>query len=58
MDPASKTRYKDASEIAFCLQYCHDPVVHSKIFWLMPIGNVPQWEKEKIRLEQDESLEK
>ena len=29
-----------------------------KMFWLMPMGNVPQWEKENTRLEQDVSLEK
>ena len=29
-----------------------------KMFWLIPMGNVPRWEKEKIRLEQDVSLEK
>ena len=29
LDPTSKTRYEDIFEIAFCLQYCHDPVVYS-----------------------------
>ena len=29
-----------------------------KMFWFMPMGNIPQWEKEKIRSEQDVSLEK
>ena len=29
-----------------------------KMFWLMPMRNVPQWEKEEIHLEQAVSLEK
>ena len=29
-----------------------------KMFWFMPMGNIPQWDEEKIRLEKDVSLEK
>ena len=57
MDLASKKRCEDASEIALStiLPQLSGPL---KVLWVIPMGNIPQWEKEKIRLEQDVSLEK
>ena len=57
MDLASKKICEDASEIALST-ILPWPGGLLKMFWLIPMGNLPQWEKEKICLEQDVSLEK